>query len=277
LACYQTATWNPTTCIWDITGTQPAAPTGLACYQTSNWNPTTCIWDVTGTQPAAPTGLACYQTAAWNPTTCIWDITGTQPVRNIAVASQCNNDSLLSVVILDLINTDFPGVSTVTGTWSVSPATSGLNTATGEFIPFGLPSGNYVVSYNNNDLACPGIVIITIPVDDTCIVLACGNIIVHNAFSPNNDGLNEIFTIENLENRTCYPTNKVEIYNRWGELVYENKNYDNDLNAFKGISEGQTTIKKSDELPTGTYFYLLEFTDDQGKNYKKDGYLYLSR
>ena len=38
----------------------------------------------------------------------------------------------------------------------------------------------------------------------------------------------------------------------------------------KGISEGRTTIKKPDELPTGTYFYLLDFTDDQGKNYKKD-------
>ena len=80
-----------------------------------------------------------------------------------------------------------------------------------------------------------------------------------------------------MENRTCYPTNKVEIYNRWGILVYETDNYDNNLNAFKGNSEGRTTIKKSDELPAGTYFYLLEFSDDQGIKYKRDGYLYLSR
>jgi len=75
--CYETATWNPTTCVWDVTGTQPPAPTVL-CYETATWNPTTCVWDVTGTQPPAPTVL-CYETATWNPTTCVWDVTGTQP------------------------------------------------------------------------------------------------------------------------------------------------------------------------------------------------------
>ena len=80
LACYQTATWNATTCVWDVTGTQPAAPTGLACYQTATWNPTTCVWDVTGSQPAQPTVL-CYETATWNPTTCVWDVTGSQPAQ----------------------------------------------------------------------------------------------------------------------------------------------------------------------------------------------------
>jgi hypothetical protein len=60
ILCYQTATWNPTTCQWDVTGTQPSAPT-VACYETATWNPTTCVWNVTGTQPSAPTGLACYQ------------------------------------------------------------------------------------------------------------------------------------------------------------------------------------------------------------------------
>ena len=114
-------------------------------------------------------------------------------------------------------------------------------------------------------------------VNDDCLVLACGNIIVHNAFSPNNDGLNEIFIIENLENKACYPTNKVEIYNRWGVLIYETEEYDNNVIAFKGISEGRTTIKKSDELSSGTYYYILNFTDDQGKKHNKDGYLYLSR
>ncbi|MBU6159266.1 MAG: hypothetical protein KGP35_09615, partial [Bacteroidetes bacterium] len=79
LACYQTATFNTETCKWDTTGTQPEQPTGLECYQTATFNTTTCSWDVTGTQPAAPTGLECYQTATFNTTTCSWDVTGTQP------------------------------------------------------------------------------------------------------------------------------------------------------------------------------------------------------
>ncbi|QLH46805.1 MAG: hypothetical protein HWD58_14935 [Bacteroidota bacterium] len=60
-----------------MTGSQPAMPT-LACYETASFNTTTCVWDVTGSQPAMPT-LACYQTASFNTTTCVWDVTGSQP------------------------------------------------------------------------------------------------------------------------------------------------------------------------------------------------------
>ena len=48
LACYEIATFNTTTCVWDITGTQDTMPT-LACYETATFNTTTCVWDVTGT------------------------------------------------------------------------------------------------------------------------------------------------------------------------------------------------------------------------------------
>ncbi|MGV9005004.1 MAG: hypothetical protein ACOH1G_13260, partial [Flavobacterium sp.] len=84
--CYQTATWNPTTCLYDVTGEQPAAPTVL-CYQTATWNPTTCLYDVTGEQPAEPTVL-CYQTATWNPTTCLYDVTGEQPAAPTVLCYQ---------------------------------------------------------------------------------------------------------------------------------------------------------------------------------------------
>jgi hypothetical protein len=57
-----------------VTGTQPAQPT-LACYETASFNTTTCSWDVTGTQPAQPT-LACYESASFNTNTCSWDVTG---------------------------------------------------------------------------------------------------------------------------------------------------------------------------------------------------------
>jgi gliding motility-associated-like protein len=79
LACYQTATFNTSSCQWDVTGTQPVQPT-LACYQTATFNTSSCQWDVTGTQPVQPT-LACYQTATFNTSSCQWDLTGTQPVQ----------------------------------------------------------------------------------------------------------------------------------------------------------------------------------------------------
>ncbi|MFL9832389.1 gliding motility-associated C-terminal domain-containing protein, partial [Flavobacterium sp. ST-87] len=116
---------------------------------------------------------------------------------------------------------------------------------------------------------------------ERAFVLGCGEIEVHNTFTPNGDGTNDNFVIDNIDNPLCYPENSVEIYNRWGILVYETKGYDNVNNAFKGYSEGRVTVDKSAGLPAGTYFYILNYTAVglQGEIIpnKKQGYLYLTR
>ena len=89
LACYETATFNTTTCSWDVTGTQPAMPT-LACYESASFNTTTCSWDVTGTQPTLPI-LACYETAIFNTSTCSWDVTGSPAAPIVTSASECDS------------------------------------------------------------------------------------------------------------------------------------------------------------------------------------------
>ena len=78
-ACYETATFNTTTCAWVVSGTQPVQPT-TACYETATFNTTSCAWDVTGTQPVQP-ATACYETATFNTTSCAWVVSGTQPVQ----------------------------------------------------------------------------------------------------------------------------------------------------------------------------------------------------
>jgi hypothetical protein len=86
-----------------------------------------------------------------------------------------------------------------------------------------------------------------------------------------------VFTIRNIDDFDCYPTNTVEIYNRWGILVYETNQYDNDSRAFRGISEGRVTLNKGAELPTGTYFYILNYTTKEGEAKHKEGYLFLNQ
>ncbi len=81
LECWETATFNNTTCAWDVSGTQPAQPTNLECWETATFNNTTCAWNVSGTQPAQPTNLECWETATFNNSTCAWDVTGTQPAQ----------------------------------------------------------------------------------------------------------------------------------------------------------------------------------------------------
>jgi gliding motility-associated-like protein/uncharacterized repeat protein (TIGR01451 family) len=116
---------------------------------------------------------------------------------------------------------------------------------------------------------------------EAAIVLGCATITVHNAFSPNGDGINEVFVIDNLEDVLCYPNNSVEIYNRWGVLVFETRDYNSQSNYFDGISRGRATVSQSSGLPTGTYYYILNYTSVDGtgglNNNRKDGYLYLTR
>ena len=112
-------------------------------------------------------------------------------------------------------------------------------------------------------------------VDDNPTVLdikGC-TIYVFNALSPNNDGDNDELNIRGIE---CYPDNTIEIYNRWGVLVFAKDRYDNINGTFKGISEGRTTIKQSEKLPVGTYFYILKYKDSSATQHESAGYLYLS-
>jgi gliding motility-associated-like protein len=140
--------------------------------------------------------------------------------------------------------------------------------------------GNYKFTYTIDANACPTVFTLTVKIEGG-IVLACGTVLVHNAFSPNGDGVNEMFTIDNLEDAICYPENTVEIYNRWGVLVFETKGYNNSTNAFNGTSRGRTTVSQSSGLPTGTYFYILNYTSVDGtgqiQTNKRDGYLYLTK
>jgi len=84
-----------------------------------------------------------------------------------------------------------------------------------------------------------------------------------------------VFFIEKIEN---YPDNSVEIFNRWGQLVYKTNAYNNTSNAFNGISQGKGTFTKNDELPEGTYFYVIKYKKPiSGMVKQKSGYLFISR
>lgn len=78
---------------------------------------------------------------------------------------------------------------------------------------------------------------------------------VFTYISPNNDGQNDQFIIENIED---YPDNIVSIFNRWGQEIITIKNYDNRENAW-GSKKYPITV------PGGTYFYLIDL-NGKGKD-----------
>ncbi|WP_189457542.1 T9SS type B sorting domain-containing protein, partial [Aquimarina muelleri] len=98
-------------------------------------------------------------------------------------------------------------------------------------------------------------------------------ITVFTGMSPNGDGVNDVFVITGIERLQ----NTLEIYNRWGVKVYEAKNYGRDGNFFKGFSNGRVTVEEKDQLPVGTYYYVLEYTLESGKRKNRAGYLYINR
>lgn len=98
---------------------------------------------------------------------------------------------------------------------------------------------------------------------------------VFNTITPNGDNKNDFFRIDGIE---CYKQNNVKIFNRWGVLVFDVDNYNNDDKVFVGKSQGRVTFKANETLPTGVYFYIIKYRDnvDDHITHTKSGYLYLS-
>ncbi|AEM71213.1 VCBS protein [Allomuricauda ruestringensis DSM 13258] len=95
-----------------------------------------------------------------------------------------------------------------------------------------------------------------------------------NVITPNGDTVHDVFTIKYIEN---YPNNTVRIYNRWGVMVFQTKSYNTSGNVFDGTSQGRVTVDKDNKLPVGTYFYVIDYEDQNGNMKQISGYLYINR
>jgi len=125
-----------------------------------------------------------------------------------------------------------------------------------------LDAGTYSLIVSNN--GCNSL--------SSSVIIAITNcdIVVFNipeGFSPNADGINDLFIIRGIDN---FPNNKIVFFNRWGDKVFDANPYKNnwDGKATKGLRIG------ADELPIGTYFYVLDLGDGSAV-YK--GTIYLNR
>lgn len=79
---------------------------------------------------------------------------------------------------------------------------------------------------------------------DTVQVFLYPEVVIPNGFSPNGDSKNEMWIIDNISQ---FPECVVEVYNRWGELLFNSTGYNT---PFDGRFQGK-------ELPVGTYYYII--------------------
>jgi len=170
-----------------------------------------------GNETAIITGSytnACAQTVS---ATVVFVIIDVEPVQVFAndIAAECGPDSLLIQAVIT------GGVGPYEYLWSNGEQSSGI------LVPL-LENGQVVVEVVD---ACGNEASAT-----ALIVIDC-DIIIPNVFTPNGDGINDVWEIDGLGNRT----NTVRVYNRWGQVVLDVKNYRNNWGAL--------------DVPDGTYFY----------------------
>jgi gliding motility-associated-like protein len=95
------------------------------------------------------------------------------------------------------------------------------------------------------------------------VTVKCGDVVVYNGFSPNGDDYNQYFEIQGLQS---YPNSSLLVYNSWGNLVFKSDG------PYKNNWDGKW---KGKDLPTGTYFYVLDLNDAEKTKYS--GWVQLHR
>lgn len=165
------------------------------------------------------------------------------------------NDSLVDY---EVINESCPGakngsifINSVTG--CPGPYTISISLV-GDTIPLGadtLGIGNYnVVITGSTSCSYTTQIFVGLDSDEDCTLK------FYTGITPNGDGKNDVWIIENIEQ---FPDNNVQIYNRWGQQVWDADGYDNSNIVWKGFgNNGGVMI-------TATYFYVAKV---EGKVYR---------
>lgn len=166
---------------------------------------------------------------------------------------QQSNYVLSNPFILDLVATNAACIGANDGTVSVMFVSENLNPP----LTYQWSNGQTTESINNAEVG-----IYSLTVTD-----ALGNVVTNSArvsptdsidcapkfysgITPNGDNFNDYWHIDNAE---FFSNKSVEIFNRYGTLVWNSGNYTNNAAAFMGIhANGQP-------LPDGTYFYIAKF------------------
>ena len=169
----------------------------------------------------------------------------------------------------------------ITVEFEVEPATEGFNGTVRAIVSGGqMPYRYQWVNLNSSEFTsivsslAPGEYFLIVTDDNGCQTAMLSAVVPDERYpcleervviTPDGNGANDefiIFCIGDL------PNNNLEIYNRWGQLVFETENYDN---TWAGTSQNGSP------LPDGPYYYVLEYTNPDGTPVQAKGSLTIVR
>jgi len=170
-----------------------------------------------------------------------------------------SQSTTLSIQAVDVLCSDGEPVTLVPNT--PGGVFTGIGVSGTSFSPSASGAGTFTVGYN-------------IP-SNACAVPATVQIVVNQGpckpcveppkvFTPNGDGFYDKWVVIN---GTCAKVVKVNVYNRWGGLVYNNENYRND---WQGTYKGNA-------LPDGTYYYVIDVQPVNQRPYRLTGNVTIMR
>ena len=193
------------------------------------------------------------------------------------------------VVVKDLLPSGFKFLSAtttignydaVTGIWNVGNIDiNAIETL--KVTAYVLPAGDFtnvaeVIAANETDIdSTPGNNKLQEDDQDAVTLEPTVPLNIPEGFTPNGDGINDVFEIEHLQ--VLYPNFSMEIVNRYGNLVYKYKHNGDKFTTplwWDGHSTGRLNVS-GETLPAGTYFYTIHFNNNERK--PQTGWVYLKK
>uniref|UniRef100_UPI00398A98E2 gliding motility-associated C-terminal domain-containing protein n=1 Tax=Winogradskyella sp. A3E31 TaxID=3349637 RepID=UPI00398A98E2 len=141
------------------------------------------------------------------------------------------------------------------GTWSVLVGDVTLNGS--QFDPtIDMTDTTLTFLYAVPDGPCANDIEVDVFINDDCVVEPvppCGRefVEISKTVTPNGDLFNEVFEVGGIED--CGYEVQLQIFNRWGAIIYKDDNY---LNTWRGEAPSGS-VGNSNFVPTGTYYYII--------------------
>jgi gliding motility-associated-like protein len=153
-----------------------------------------------------------------------------------------------TIRITELVSTDLTcsgtpdGTITITasgGTGEYTYSTDGGDNFGSDSAIISLAQGDYMVVVKDGNDCLSEEDNVTLHTTDVCAM------VIFDAFSPNDDGKNDVW---NIQNAGSFPNIIVKIFNLWGKEVFSSKGYGT---PWDGTWDGK-------DLPSGTYYYVID-------------------
>ena len=175
--------------------------------------------------------------------------TATVAVTQNSITAAFTADPTSGVIPLDVNTTNQSTGSGLSYSWNFGNGSSSTATNPSTSYP---NSGTYTITLIATSGNCTDTASVVIVVEDNL------SLEIPNVFTPNGDGVNDLFTIKSSGIKEI----SLEIFNRWGEKLYE-------FTGVKAAWDGMTPLGA--KVPDATYFYFVKATGFDDKQIEKHG------